>query len=507
MQSTLAYQHSDTGFVRTKPAKGTVLRQAIQDGYAIEAELCRRYLSYFIKTMWTEIAYDDLVWNWHIDYLCGHLMDVAFDVAEGRPRRHDIVINIPPGTTKSTICSIMFPAWCWTRWHWMKFIATTYSGALSLEHAEASRDVVKSHRYSKLFPDVTVKRDKDIKSNFRVQKRLSNGKTVLGGNRYSTSVGGTLTGFHGHILIVDDPLNPAGAWRGNEMDTANKWLSQTLSTRKVEKAVTPTILIMQRLHQNDPSGHMLAKKKNILHISLPGEIRNYPDKVKPSKLKQFYIDDLLDPNRMTWEVLNDMEADMGQYGYAGQIGQNPVPPGGGMFKPDNIQVVQAPSSHMMGRPVRYWDKAGTHEGGAYTVGAKMAKLRNGKYHVQDVQRGQWGTEKREKIIRATAEMDSKSTIIYMEQEGGSGGKDSIRESVKNLDGFSVHADKPVGDKVFRADPFSVQVNIGNVEMLEAPWNNDFIDEMRFFPKSTYKDQVDAASGAYSKLRKPTAGVW
>ncbi len=506
MQAALAYQ-PENGFVRTKPAKGAIIREALLDRYAIEAELCRRSLARFIQTMWPEIANDELVWNWHMDYLCEQLTGVALDVSEGRPRRHDIVINIPPGTTKSTICSIMFPAWCWTRWHWMKFIATTYSGALSLEHAESSRDVVRSDRFRKLFPDITVKRDKDIKSNFRVQKRLPNGVVVLGGNRYSTSVGGTLTGFHGHILIVDDPLNPAGAWRGNEIDTANKWLSQTLSTRKVEKAVTPTILIMQRLHQNDPSGHLLAKKKNILHISLPGEIRNFSDKVKPSNLTQYYIDGLLDPNRMSWDVLKDMEADLGQYGYAGQIGQNPVPPGGGMFKPDNIQAVHAPTSHMMGRPVRYYDKAGTHKGGAFTVGVKMVKLRNGKYHIMDVRRGQWGTDEREQIIKATAEMDGKSTIIYMEQEPGSGGKDSIRASIKNLDGFSVYADVPRGDKVFRADPFSVQVNIGNVEMMEAPWNNDFIDEMRFFPKSTYKDQVDAASGAYSKLRKPTAGVW
>lgn len=506
MQAAYAYQQSD-GMTRTKPTKASIMREVLRDPFVLEAELCRRSFPRFIKTMWPEISNDELIWNWHMDYLCKALMDVALQVAAGEPRKHDLVINIPPGTTKSTICTVMFPVWCWTRWSWMKFIATSYSGALSLEHAELSRDVVRSHRYQKLYPEISIKRDKDTKSNFRVQRRLPNGKVVLGGNRYSTSVGGTLTGYHGHILLVDDPINPTQAVRGHEMQTANKWLAQTLSTRKVDKAITPTVLIMQRLHQDDPSGHILAKKKNILHISLPGEIRNFPDRVKPSELKDMYIDGLLDPQRMPWSVLNDMEADLGQYGYAGQVGQNPTPPGGGMFKIAKLNIVPAPSSHIVGRPIRYWDKAGTQEGGAYTVGVKMCKLQNGRYCILDVQRGQWGTDEREKYIRATAEKDGTQTIIYLEQEPGSGGKDSILSSIRNLDGFSAHADRPVGDKVFRADPFSVQVNIGNVELVEAPWNKDFIEEFQFFPKSTYKDQVDAASGAYTKLRKPKAGTW
>jgi len=506
MQAAPGYTASN-GLTRTKPPKVSVIRQVLQNPFVLESELCRRSFPRFIKTMWPEITNDDLIWNWHMEYIANQLAEMAIRVSQGLSRLHDLIINVPPGTTKSTISSIMFPPWCWTKWPWMKFIAVSYSGALSLEHAEMSRDVVRSARYRKLYPELSIKRDKDTKSNFRVQRRLPNGQVVLGGNRYSTSVGGTLTGFHGHILLVDDPLNPHQAVRGNEMETANKWLSQTLSTRKIEKAITPTILIMQRLHQNDASGHMLAKKKNILHISLPGEIRNFPDKVKPSELKNHYVDGLLDPTRMPWPVLNDMEADLGQYGYAGQVGQHPVPPGGGMFKPDNIKIVDSPSSFSQGRPVRYWDKAGSDGRGAFTAGVKLTKLRNNRYCIMDVVRGQWSTDEREKMIRATAEKDGVDTVIYLEQEPGSGGKDSILSSVRNLDGFSAHADRPTGDKVFRADPFSVQVNIGNVEMLEGPWNGAFIEEMRFFPKGTYKDQIDAVSGAYSKLHKPRAGVW
>ena len=391
----------------------------------------------------------------------------------------------------------------------MRFITGSYSGALSLESAEYSRDLVRSDKFQQYFPDIQIKEDKDTKSNFRVVKIDDKGKVLLGGNRYSTSVGGTVTGFHAHILIVDDPLNPAQAVSEVELKKANRWVDQTLSTRKADKAVTPTVLIMQRLHQDDPTGHLLAKKKtNIHHVCLPGEIRNYREEVRPPELVEYYVDDLLDSRRMNWDVLKDMEKDLGQYGYAGQVGQRPTPPGGGMFKVEHFQIIDSlPAKSNFIQTVRYWDKAGTHQGGAYTVGCKMAVLKNGKFLVMDVKRGQWAAEQRERIIRETAEADGKEVLIYMEQEPGSGGKDSIHASITNLVGFSVQADRPTGDKVFRADPFSVQVNEGNVWLVRGEWNYDYIEEFRHFPFSTYKDQVDASSGAFTKLtRKKQASM-
>jgi predicted phage terminase large subunit-like protein len=209
---------------------------------------------------------------------------------------------------------------------------------------------------------------------------------------------------------------------------------------------------------------------------------------------------------MPRHVLDDMLIDLGQYGYAGQVGQNPTPPGGGMFKVDKIDIVDRPSGRI-GKVVRFWDKAGSQGGGAYTAGVKMTKLDSGKYCILDVQRGQWSTDIREQRVKETALMDGKNVYVYMEQEPGSSGKDSVLYSARNLDGFSVHAERPSGDKVLRADPFSVQVNLGNVEMVRGSWNNVLKDEIRFFPVGLYKDQVDALSGAYKALSKPKAGKW
>lgn len=484
--------------------------RAVVNPLLIRREINNRSLYKFMQWFWSEVSTDSFKPNWHIELLCSELEQIAYRVAANQPKLHDLIINIPPGTTKTITCSIMFPVWCWTRWHWMRFITASYSAALSLESAEYSRDLIRSTKFRALYPELDIKDDKDVKSNFKVVKKevVKVGfqpRMHYGGNRFSTSVGGTLTGFHGHILIVDDALDPNRAASEVELKKANRWVEQTLSTRKTDKAVTPTVLIMQRLHEDDPSGHILAKhKKNVRHISLPGEIRNYKKYLNPPELAQYYKDDLLDPQRMPWRVLEDMEADLGQYGYAGQVGQNPTPPGGGMFKVDHFQIVDSLTSMTnVEKIVRYWDKAGTKDAGAFTAGVKMGRQEDRgkvKWVVFDVKRGQWGTDEREDIIRETAEADGENVYVGVEREPGSGGKESAESTIMNLEGFAAYEDIPIGDKPYRADPYSVQVNKGNVILVRGDWNHAFIEEHRYFPFGTYKDQVDAAAGAFKALK-------
>lgn len=513
---------------RTRPPKHQVLKALMENPMLAIRELHNRSFYEFLKFMWPAVSAEDFQPNWHIEYLCDELQKLAEDVAvnkarvgnEKKPVR-DMIINVPPGTSKTTIVMIMFPAWCWTRWYWMRFISLSYSATLSLESAEACRDLIRSERFRAVYPDLEIKPDKDQKSNYKVLKQFEKrpgraASTKIGGSRFSTSVGGSLTGFHAHIILVDDPINPQQAISPVQLENTNRWMENTLPTRKVHKICSPMVMIMQRLHQNDPTGNQLEKKKGkIRHICLPGEIRNYKQVVSPPELSKYYVDDLLDPNRMGWEVLEGLEEDLGQYGFAGQIGQKPSPPSGGMFKVDQFQIVdQMPQSHEIQEIVRYWDKAGTevkpgsNKKAAYTVGVKMMKLKNGKILITHVTRGQWSTEMRENKIRATAEADGRDVTVGIEQEPGSGGKESAEATVKNLSGYHVVVDRPTGDKVYRADPYSVQVNHGNVMLLQADWNRDFIEEHRFFPFSTYKDQVDASSGAFSLLnRQRTAKVW
>lgn len=493
--------------VRKLPPKRERMLNALRNPLIIQRELNNRSLFEFVRYFWPEYSNDEFVPNWHIPFLCQELEKIAYRVGSNKHNNYDLIINVPPGTTKTALVSIFFPIWCWTRFHWFKFITASYSAELSLESAEYSRDIMRSQKFKELYPDLQLKPDKDTKSNFKLIKKVFQGrrnpKMLMGGNRFSTSVGGTVTGFHGHINIVDDPTDPRKVLSEKELASTNHWMSQVLPMRKANKNTTTTIIIMQRLHQNDPTGFLLSDPKKaakIKHICLPGEIRTFRDMVNPPEAVKYYKDDLLDPIRMPWKVMNDMKTDLGQYGYAGQVGQKPTPPGGGMFHVDQFQIIdKIPNPKLIEQIVRYWDKAATADAGAYTAGVKMARLRGNKYVILDVKRGQWSADKREKIIKSTIQADGVECFQYIEQEPGSGGKESAELTIRNNLGYHVEADRPIGDKVYRADPFSVQVNEGNVWLIRAEWNKDFIDEFEFFPFSTYKDQVDASSGAYAKL--------
>lgn len=489
------------------PEEEVIVTRAVQDPISTIRALTMNNLYYFIKHFWPCYSQQPFVPNWHIKYICKELEKAARGVANNETRENDIIINVPPGTTKTAMVSIFFPIWCWVNWHWMRFICASYTQPLSLESAEYCREVVRSEKFREVFPELDIKEDKDTKSNFRVVKRdwtvnpLHVPRVTIGGSRFSTSVGGTVTGFHGHINIVDDPIDPNQALSETELKKVNYWMDNVLPMRKVDKRVTVTILVMQRLHQEDPTGHWLKIHKNkIKHICLPGEITNFAKNVKPKELIKEYKDGLLDPMRLNWDALEEIN-NRGQYVYGGQVGQDPVPLGGGMFKTDKITIVtHPPSKDEILTTVRYWDKAGTEGGtGAFTAGVKMSKLKNGTYLVENVKRGRWASEEREEIIKLCAKSDTDRCKIGIEQEPGSGGKESAEATVKNLAGFSAYTDRPTGDKVFRADPFSVQVNNGNVALLQGEWNEAYLDEMKHFPNSTYKDQVDASSGAFAKL--------
>lgn len=501
---------------RTKFPKDVLVTKAIDNPISIIRELHRRSFYHFFKFFWSTISSKQLIDNWHIKLICDELQKVQRNVSANKKKEYDLIINISPGTTKTTIVSIMFPVWCWTVDYKLKFITASYASALSLENAEASRDLIKSDLFKKIYPEIEMKKDKDAKSNYKVIFKNPRFKgrapqILIGGNRLSTSPGGAGTGFHADIFIWDDLINCQDAISDTIIKSTNNWLDQTLLSRKTNKEVTVMVGIMQRLSENDPTGHLLSKKgAKIKQYCLPGELNEYEEEVKPKELKKYYKDGLFDPIRMNYNVLEDLKVELGQYGYAGQIGQKPTPPGGGMFQVDNISIIERlPAVTDIEKIVRYWDKAGTAGGGAFTAGVKIAKLKNGKFIIVDVKRGQWATHIRENIIKQTAVADDiavstqvKNTLhtdIWIEQEPGSGGKESAESTIKNLAGHSINAERPRGDKVYRADPFSVQVNYGNVMLLRADWNNEYINELRFFPFAKYKDQVDASSGAFSKL--------
>jgi predicted phage terminase large subunit-like protein len=182
--------------------------------------------------------------------------------------------------------------------------------------------------------------------------------------------------------------------------------------------------------------------------------------------------------------------------------QNPIIAGGDLFPIEKIRIMPQIEQGEIVNTVRYWDKAGTEGGGAYTCGVLMHQMRDKTFAIEDVRRGQWGALERERHIAQTAQLDGRRhgrrLSIYVEQEPGSGGKESAESTVRMLAGFRAYADKVTGAKEVRADPYAAQVQAGNVILQAAPWNRDFLDEHEVYP-GRFKDQVDSAAGSFNKL--------
>ena len=188
------------------------VQAAMSDPRLIEAEKCRRSFFSFIQCFWHELVQDEPVWNWHIAYLARTIQDEIIRVGKKQSKTHDLIINIPPGTTKSLTTVVFGVAWSWIRFPWMRHICGSYSGDLAVYHAGYCKDLVDSEKFKTLFPHIRVRTDRDARSNFRIQYwDQARGRWIEGGGRYATSVGGTVLGMHGHMNWVDDPLNPKKA--------------------------------------------------------------------------------------------------------------------------------------------------------------------------------------------------------------------------------------------------------------------------------------------------------
>lgn len=504
----------------------TTLNELTQDQVVLKREMCKKSLYYFFQEFWGEISGSDLLLNWHIQYICEELEIIArrvFKYKDGNfnqrkkqeDKLYDLIINIPPRTSKSSIVSNAFVAWCWINDPTTRFITGSYSVQLSLEQADKTRQIIRSNKFKTLFPEIRLRADASCNTNYKLEWDYTdeNGNKILmtGGNRLSCSPTGTSMGYHADMIIVDDPLNPtdAGSTTGASLSTVNHWINSTLSGRKTNRNSTVTIIIMQRLCETDPCGVWIEDAKRgdriIKHICLPAEISN---NVSPPGLKKFYVDGLLDPISLNRKVLKEAEASLGPYGYAGQMMQTPAPIGEGMFKTEKFNIIKSYDEKDIIERVRYWDKAGTAGGGKYTAGVLIARTKKNQFIVIDIVRGQWDALKREEMIKQTAYMDGLHTPVWIEQEGGSGGKESAEATIRNLSGFIIYVDIPKGDKALRAVPYSVQVNAGNVSLLEGEWNRAYINECRFFPVGKYKDQIDASSAGFNVLFKGNrVGIW
>lgn len=506
-----------------------LLRQIENEPYRVLAEACRRNFFFFVKEFWEIIIDEEPVWNWHIPFLCKEFEKLLWPVIARLPKPYDLVINISPGTTKTTIASIMFPAWAWIarlpagydekaehlarkraqRLYLddprpggsnLRFITGSYALDIALKNSAFSRDIIKSDKYNLYFPEIALRSDQDAKTDYANTQR---------GSRFSTSVGAKVTGVHAHIIGIDDPIDPEQALSDPDRIRANEFIDN-IRTRTVEKRVTPIYLIMQRLHEEDPTNKLLKGAKKVRHIRLPGDDSWT---IAPDELRREYEknDGLFDPVRMSREILEDLRFILGPNKYGGQIGQDPKPREGGMFQKKWFEIVEAaPEGGFMARG---WDFAGTKVTGkakslqAATVGVlvklvgarvREGKLVSGTVYIMDEAHGYTTGAETRKMMRACASQDGVECIQDIPQDPGQAGKDQVTNMVANLHGFVTKFSVESGDKAVRAEPLSAQCEVGNVKLVKGIWNSEWLEEVTFFPNGR-KDRVDATVRAYNRV--------
>ena len=410
-------------------------------------------------------------------------------VATGRITR--LMVCMPPRHGKSELISRFFPAWYLGNYPDRRIILASYEANFASSWGEKARDA---------FAEASALRWWEHKLN----RQATSDWSIAGreGGMVTTGVGGALTGRGGN-LILDDPVKnseeaSSPVYRAKAWD----WYNSTFATRLEPGCFQ--IVVMTRWHPDDLGGRILANAEEPWEvINLPAIAEDEDDAIGRA------VGEALWPARYDVAALDLMRRERGSYWWAAMYQQRPAPREGGIFKRawfDGKIIDALPAEARVEKRVRYWDKAATEGGGDWTAGVR-ASIAGGVVYIEDVKRGQWSSGTVQTTVQTTAAEDTRETIIGMEQEPGSAGKDVKVTYTRMLQGYAFKCEPATGSKAVRADGLATQCEAGNVYLVRGPWNADFIDELCAFRGDTsdVDDQVDGASGAFGLLTSGQGG--
>jgi predicted phage terminase large subunit-like protein len=276
----------------------------------------------FVKQSWHVVEPGiPFIPSWHIEEICEHLEAVsAGDI-------HRLLINIPPRHSKSTIVSVMWPMWEWLTNPEHKYLCASYSGNLSIRDNLKSRRLIQSPWYQERWGHMFA-----LAGDQNAKQRFENNKT---GYRIATSVGGTATGEGGSRLILDDPHGAQDAQSDAMRESSLEWFNMVWSTRLNNPREDAMVTVMQRLHEQDISGYILENVNSWEHICIPAE---WDGKRRYTSLGAYdprkTIGELICPARFGEKEITALKQQLGVYGTAGQLQQDPTPAEGGILKTD-----------------------------------------------------------------------------------------------------------------------------------------------------------------------------
>ncbi len=414
--------------------------------------------------------------NWHIDVL----IRAAEKVADGTSRR--LLACLPPRYLKTHIFSICLPAWLLGRDPRMKIICASYAMSLAENFNLDVMRLMTSDWYRRVFP------------NTRMSKRKSNVTefaTTAGGFRMASSVGGTLTGRGGDLIIVDNPLKADEAYSETARENCKTWFNRSASTRLNDPKKGAFIVVAQRLHQEDLPGQLIETGLwDEVIIPAVTETRTFYEILKGGKKVYFEPGKILQPERQDADDLAAKKLEMGEQDFEAQFNQRPLPPGGAVFKGSWFKrYKETPDPRANQAIVQSWDTAfETGDNNDYSACTTWA-VSYGSYYLIDAYRAKlkfWELEK--KILQMQRKF--RANIVIVEKAGAG---HSLFQNIHDLQGHRwMVAMPPERAKIVRAEVQSPKVQRGDVWLpTEAPWLAAFEHEVLGFPFTKFDDQVDS----------------
>lgn len=469
----------------------------IPELHEIERELCNRSLHQFVQFAWHQVepVSQEFQDNWHIGAICEHLEAVS------RGQIRNLIINIPPRHTKSTVVSVLWPAWEWgpaqqpgTRW-----LCCSYSAHLSRRDSVKCRNVIESPWYRQRWGSVfSLAGDQNAKDYYENTKS---------GRRVATSIGGGNTGEGGDRLVIDDPHEAGDAHSDAALKSVIEWYGTSMSTRSNDPKKGSLCLIGQRVHHADLTAHLLDVLGNDFdRLILPAEYR--AKTMSYSRLG--FVDprtkegDLLWPSRFDKEYLDKQRSIMGSANYIAQYQQEPTEASGSVFRRDWFSRRYAEDPRELVKRcttvIQSWDCAFKDaETSSYVVGQVWGLIGIDRYLLAERREHLDFVSTRSAIRTMAAAWPMADTILIEDKANGTAIINDLRNTISGI-----IAEQVDGSKEARAQSVTPECEAGNVVLPSAtiaPWVDEYLDELCQFPRGAYDDRVDCTSQALKRLKR------
>lgn len=413
---------------------------------------------------------------WFLDAIA-HELDL---VRQGKTRR--LLVTLPPRSLKSTLISVIFAAWWLLHNPSGRIICVSYSELLARALARDCRRLLEHPTLREAFPAFRIDRRKNAENELT---------TTRNGFRFATSVSGTLTGKGADMLLLDDLLSAGDANSEAIRTGVNEFIDGPLISRLDDQSRGQMILVAQRLHSLDPPGHLLAKG-GWQHLNLPARNTGEPRQIAtgPRSSYLWKPDEDLMPDTLNRAEQDRLLRDMGQRNFAAQYLQEPLPPGGNIFKLEWLKTYAAPLvSYAYSRIVVSVDVANKiGAGNDFSVAVVLGVTRDHHYHVLRVYRVQLEFPNLRELALQLVSSWKPSHVLIEDAANGTG----LYQEIRYTSGTSFIPIKPKGDKESRAQSTTPVFEQGRLLLPEAAdWLAEYVREITGFPNTVHDDQVDA----------------